>query len=61
VRSDDVTIAVLVVLPLVAAISLGFLMRTLVGSDRGSRSWPVWLVVLVVACVVWWLYFSEIR
>jgi hypothetical protein len=56
VSTENLTFAMLVGLPLVAAVSLGLLMRTLVG---GGRGWPVWLVVLAASCVVWGYYFSE--
>jgi hypothetical protein len=45
----------LVGLPVVAAICLGFFMRSLV---NGGRGWPVWLVGMVVSCVLWGLVFS---
>jgi hypothetical protein len=59
VRTDNFTLVMLVVLPLVATISLGFLVGRLIDSGSGGRSWPVWLIVLVLSCGVWWLYFSE--
>jgi hypothetical protein len=47
---EDITFAILVGLPLAAAVSLGLLTRTLVA---GSWAWLLWLVILVSCCVVW--------
>jgi hypothetical protein len=48
---EDITVAILVGLPLVAAVSLGLLARVFV--DGGGWAWLLWLVILVSCCVVW--------
>jgi hypothetical protein len=57
VRTEDLTVVMLVGLPLAAVVCLGLLVRTFV-NGRG-RGWPIWLVVLTISCVVWGYYFSE--
>jgi hypothetical protein len=47
---EDITFAILVGLPLVAAVSLGLLARALVD---GGWAWLLWLVIVVSCCVVW--------
>ena len=47
---EDITFAILVGLPLVAAVILGLLARALVD---GGWAWLLWLVIVVSCCVVW--------
>jgi hypothetical protein len=42
------TVLALIVLPVVAAISLGFLARAFV--DAGGHYWPLWSAVLALSC-----------
>jgi hypothetical protein len=51
------TILALVLLPVVAVISLGFLARAFV--DSGGSNWPLWLGVLALSGGVWLYVFSE--
>ena len=53
--SESVTIIALVVMPVLAALSMGMLVRALVG---GGRSWVVWLLVLVALCAIWLYVFT---
>ena len=46
----------LVVIPVLAALCLGMLVRALVDVDR---SWVVWLVVLAAFCALWLYLFTE--
>jgi hypothetical protein len=46
----------LIVMPVVAVISLGFLARAFV--DAGGSHWGVWLVVLAFSGGVWFYVFS---
>jgi hypothetical protein len=46
----------LIILPVVAVISLGFLARAFV--DAGGSHWGVWLVVLAFSGGVWFYVFS---
>jgi hypothetical protein len=49
---EDITFALLVGLPVVAAVSLGLLARALV-AGLGGWAWLLWLVILVSSCVIW--------
>jgi hypothetical protein len=51
------TVLALVLLPVVAVISLGFLARAFV--EAGGSHWPLWLVVLALSGGVWLYVFSE--
>jgi hypothetical protein len=53
--AETLSFAALVGLPLVAAVCLGLLVRTLVG---GSRSWLVWFVAVVTSCMLWSVTFA---
>jgi hypothetical protein len=55
--SENLTLTMLVVLPVVAAVCLGFLVRELI--DGGVRVWALWLLLLGLTCVVWGYYFLE--
>jgi hypothetical protein len=59
--TPDRAILALVVLPVVALVALGFLVRALVDSDTsaGGSYWPLWVVVLAASCGTWIYYFSE--
>ena len=46
----------LIVLPVVAVISLGFLARAFV--DAGGSHWGVWLVVLALSSGAWFYFFT---
>ena len=46
----------LVVLPVAAVISMGFLVRAFV--DAGGNHWGLWLVVLALSCRAWFYVFS---
>jgi hypothetical protein len=50
VRTDNLTFAGLVVLPVAVAICLGLSMRELVG---GGRTWPFWMLLAVGLGAVW--------
>jgi hypothetical protein len=52
----DWTVLALVILPLVAVISLGFVVRALL--DAGGNVWPLCLLILVLACVAWAYVYS---
>ena len=51
------TVLALVLLPVVAVISLGFLARAFV--EAGGNHWPLWLVVLVLSGVVWFYVITD--
>jgi hypothetical protein len=51
------TIFLLVVLPVLAAVWLGLLARALVG---GVRRWPLWLILLVVSGGIWYFTFTGV-
>ena len=53
--SESVTIIALVVMPVLAALCLGMLVRALVDVDR---SWVGWLVVLAAFCALWLYVFT---
>ena len=52
----DWTVLALVLLPLVAVIALGFVVRALLGG--GGNLWPLCLLVLLLACVAWAYVYS---
>lgn len=54
--TEDLTFAMLVGLPLVAAVSLGLLARAFV---YGDRYWLAWLALLVVSGAVWFSYLGR--
>ena len=53
--SNSVTMIALVGIPVLAALCLGMLVRSLVDS---GRSWVVWLVVLAAFCAIWLYVFT---
>ena len=50
------TILALILLPVLAVISVGFLARTFV--DAGGSHWGLWLVVLALTCGAWFYIFT---
>jgi hypothetical protein len=50
------TVLALLLLPVLAVISLGFLARAFV--DSGGNHWPLWLVVLALSCGAWFYVFT---
>ena len=50
------TVLALLLLPVLAVISLGFLVRAFV--DGGGNHWPLWLVVLALSCGAWFYVFT---
>jgi hypothetical protein len=56
-KTESLTLVILVVLPLVAVVSLGFLVQEVI--EGGVRAWPVWLVLLALSCGVWSYYFFQ--
>jgi hypothetical protein len=55
--TSDRAILALLVLPMVAVISLGFLVRAFV--DGGGNHWPVWALVLALSCAAWLYVYTE--
>ena len=55
--TPDRAILALLLLPVLAVISLGFLARAFV--DGGGNQWPVWLVVLALSWGAWLYVFTE--
>jgi uncharacterized membrane-anchored protein len=55
VNGENLTLITLVGLPLVAAIFLGLFLRSIM---NGGRTWPLWLIGVVIACVVWVIVFE---
>jgi hypothetical protein len=55
--TSDRAILALLVLPVVAVISLGFLVRAFV--DGGGNHWPVGALVLALSCGAWLYVFTE--
>jgi hypothetical protein len=53
----NMTIFLLVVLPVLATVWLGLLARALVG---GRRRWPLWLILLVVSGGIWYYTFTGV-
>ena len=53
--SNSVTMIALVGIPVLAALCLGMLVRSLVDS---GRFWVVWLVVLAAFCAIWLYVFT---
>jgi hypothetical protein len=51
------TVLALVLLPVVAVISLGFLARAFV--EAGGSHWPLWLVVLALSVGAWFYVVTE--
>jgi hypothetical protein len=58
VSQEDVTLVVLVGLPLVAVLCLGLLVREFI--NGGGRTWPLWLIGLVVCIVVWFRFVAGV-
>jgi hypothetical protein len=54
--TPDRAIFALLLLPVVAVISFGFLARALV--DGGGNQWPVWLLVLTASSGTWLYFFT---
>jgi hypothetical protein len=52
----DRPILALLLLPVLAVISLGFLARALV--DGGGNHWAVWALVLAASCGAWFYVFT---
>jgi hypothetical protein len=57
VSAWDTATFMLVVLPVVALVCLGLLVRQLI--DGGVWAWPLWLIILGVSCMAWGYYFTE--
>jgi hypothetical protein len=51
------TVLALLLLPLLAVISVGFLACAFV--DSGGNHWLLWLVVLALSCGAWFYVFTE--
>jgi hypothetical protein len=49
-------ILALIMLPVLAVISVGFLARAFV--DAGGNQWPVWALVLALSCGAWFYVFT---
>jgi hypothetical protein len=56
VNPESRAVLALPVLPVVAVISLGFLVRAFV--DAGGNQWPVWLVVVALSGGAWLYFFT---
>jgi hypothetical protein len=56
VSSEARVVLALIVLPVVAVISLGFLARAFV--DAGGSQWGVWVVVLALSSGAWLFFFT---
>ena len=54
--SESRVILALIILPVVAVISLGFLARAFV--DAGGSYWPLWLLVLALSSGAWFYFFT---
>jgi hypothetical protein len=55
--TPDRAILALLLLPILAVVSLGFLARAFV--DAGGNQWLLWLVVLALSAVAWLYIFTE--
>jgi hypothetical protein len=55
--TPDRAILALLLLPVLAVISIGFLARAFV--DAGGNHWLLWLVVLALSAVAWLYIFTE--
>jgi hypothetical protein len=53
----NMTIFLLVALPVLATVWLGLLARAFVG---GGRRWPLWLILLVVSGGIWYYTFPGV-
>jgi drug/metabolite transporter (DMT)-like permease len=56
VKLQDLIIPALIGLPVAGAYFLAFIVASVI---NGGRSWPLWLLLLVVCCVLWGLAYSE--
>jgi hypothetical protein len=56
VKVQDLILPGLIGLPVVAAYCLAFIVASVI---NGGRSWPLWLLLLVVCCVLWGLAYSD--
>jgi hypothetical protein len=54
--SPERAILALLLLPVLAVVSLGFLARAFV--DAGGNQWALWLVVLALSCGAWFYVFT---
>jgi hypothetical protein len=54
--TPDRAVLALLVLPVMAVISLGFLVRAFV--DGGGNHWPVWVLVLGLSGGAWLYFFA---
>jgi hypothetical protein len=54
--TSERAILALLLLPVLAVISLGFLARALV--DAGGNHWALWLVILALSCGAWLYVFT---
>ena len=50
------TVLALILLPVLAVISLGFLARAFV--EAGGSQWGVWLLVLALSSGAWYFFFT---
>ncbi len=55
-KVQDLVIPALIGLPAVGAYCLAFIVASVI---NGGRSWPLWLLLLVVCCVLWGLAYSD--
>ncbi len=55
-NTQDLIIPALIGLPVAGAYFLAFIVASVI---NGGRSWPLWLLLLVVCCVLWGLAYSE--
>ena len=55
-KLQDLIIPALIGLPVAGAYFLAFIVASVI---NGGRSWPLWLLLLVVCCVLWGLAYSE--
>jgi hypothetical protein len=57
VSSEARVVLALILLPVLAVISLGFLARAFV--EAGGSHWPLWLVILALSGGTWFYIVSE--
>jgi hypothetical protein len=56
VTPEGWTVLALILLPVLAVISLGFLARAFV--EAGGSQWGVWLLVLALSSGAWYFFFT---